>query len=461
MQAAAIVGRDFSVGLVAAALGEPVGHCLPRVDEAIGHGLLQPAGGGACRFVHALTRDAVEASLTTADRVALHRAVAEAVEAQFAGELAEHLGELARHWAHLAPYGEGAIARAWAIRAAEESVRRLAYEEGVRLYRSALTFDPVSLPDLDRGRLQVALGRAAFLAGDLEVCVESAVAAADTARRAGSPQLLADAALVLEPASDARVNAVAKQLCEQALADGDAPDPLRARLLAQRSHLAFHGGEQDRIDSLSTAAIELARKSGDARALADALRARQEACPGPAGLSERLRLASEMLALAQRTDSAHSAMWAELWRIDALVESGRLALAAEELSPLRIAVDQVGGPVSAWHLLRATAFLAQAQGRYSEATAAGRHAHDRMRPVEPATAYGSYFALHCVLAQQVGVTDEKPRSSRTNRSSPCRDSARWHGSTARCCCCAPVVPKTLRRPTGRLGPPRPGRCPPS
>ena len=53
---------------------------------------------GSYRFTHALTRDAVEATLGTADRVAVHRSVAEAIEAQFADDLSEHLGGLARHW---------------------------------------------------------------------------------------------------------------------------------------------------------------------------------------------------------------------------------------------------------------------------------------------------------------------------------------------------------------------------
>jgi predicted ATPase len=87
VQAAAIVGRDFSLALVAATLDEPVAHCLPLIDEAIAYGLLDRVGDlGEYRFVHALTRDAVEASLTTADRAALHRAVAEATQAQFTGD---------------------------------------------------------------------------------------------------------------------------------------------------------------------------------------------------------------------------------------------------------------------------------------------------------------------------------------------------------------------------------------
>jgi DNA-binding CsgD family transcriptional regulator/tetratricopeptide (TPR) repeat protein len=409
VQAAAVVGRDVSLALVAATLDQPVERCLPLIDEAIAYGLLDRVGDvGDYRFVHALTRDAVEASLTTADRAALHRAVAEATQARFAGDLTEHLGEIARHWVQLAPYGESATARKWAIRAADDAVRRLAYEEGVRLYRTALVLDPTSLPEAERCQVLVALGRAAYLAGDMHGCADAAVAAASAARAAQSPTLMGEAALVLEAAADAALNAVAKELCEEALAGlGDtAHAALRARLLAQRSHLAFYDGDQDRIRSLSAAALDLARESGDDRALVDALHARKEACPGPAGRDERLRLATEMLALAQRTNSARTAMWGELWRIDALVESGRLTAAAEELAPLQVAVERVGGPVSAWHLDCITAGVAQAQGRYADAAAIGRRGFERMRTVEPRPARGAHFSLQVALTGHVGVSDD-------------------------------------------------------
>src|SRR5262249_28249488 len=196
--------------------------------------------------------------------------------------------------------------------------------------------------------LLIALGRACYYAGDLSGCVDAALAAADAARAAGRAELLAEAALVLEPALDSRVNAAATQLCEEALArlDGSRPDAaptetrdrLRGRLLALRSHLAFYGGDQARTESLSAAALDLARGAGDDHALGDALRARKEACPGPAGRAEPMALAAEMLALAQRTGSARLALWGELWRIDALAEAGALADAADELSALQVAV---------------------------------------------------------------------------------------------------------------------------
>lgn len=227
-------------------------------------------------------------------------------------------------------------------------------------------------------------------------------------RATPSTQLIGEAALILEAVPDPALNAVAKQLCEEALAglDGTAHPALRARLLAQRSHLAFYDGDQDRVEAFSTAALALARGSTDDRALVDALHARQEACPGPTGRAERLRLATEMLTMARRTNNARTAMWGELWRIDAAIESGELEVASEELATLQVAVQRVGGPVGAWHLDRVTACIAQAQGRYAQAAAVGRRAFDRMFSIEPAPATGAYFALQCALARHVGVTDE-------------------------------------------------------
>lgn len=401
VQAAAIVGRDFQLTTVAAVLDLTVEDCLPLTDEAIAFGFLDQPG----RFSHALTRDAVAASLGTAERAALHRGIAEALERQHAGDLSQHLVEIARHRAHLAQYGEGAIAQYWLTLAADEAVRRLAYEEGVRLYQAA--WEIASVDPTERCQRQVTLGRAARLAGDLQTCVQAATEAATAAL---DDEQRAEAALVLEAVPDPGINTIAKRLCEDALA-GQVGDATRARLLAQRSHLAFYDGEQDRTDDLSRAALDLARQANDDQALADALHARQEACPGPAGRAERLLLATEMLELAQRTGNPRSAMWGELWRLDALIESGRLAAAAEELPALEVAVERVGGPVSAWHHDRVAACVAQARGRYEEAAAIARRGFERMRVIEKAPATGAYYALLAALAGHVGVSPEVARQA--------------------------------------------------
>lgn len=413
VQAAAVVGRDFPLALVGAVVGLPPAEVLAVADEAVAHGLIDGAGGaGGYRFVHALTRDAVEASLPGPGRAELHLAVAEAMEAHYAADLADHAADIARHRAALAPHGqeEAAVARHWAVRAGDEAVRHLAYEEGVRLYRAALAF-AAPLAGAERHRVLVSLARACHLAGDLESTVAAASGAAEAARSARRPDLLADAALVLEAAAQPGVNAVAKELCEEALGALGAPEGAggearRARLLALRSQLAYYDGDEAGVASLSAAALDLARASGDDAALAAALRARKEACPGPSGRAERERLASEMLGLAARASSPRNAMWGHIWRINALVEDGRLATAGEELHTLAVVVERVGGPVSAWHLDRMRACVAQATGRFGEAATLGRRAYERMHPVEPAPARGAYFSLLCGLARHVGILDD-------------------------------------------------------
>ncbi|MFI7065978.1 ATP-binding protein [Kribbella sp. NPDC050124] len=398
VQAAAIVGRDFRLQTVAATLQRSVDDCLPLIDEATTLGFVDRLDNDF-RFVHALTRDAVEASLSTTERTTLHRAVATALEA----DPGDQLATIASHYAVLAQYGDGATARMWMVRAAEDAVRRLAYEDGVRLYRQALTTRPLDPPECCE--ILIALGKAAYLAGDLQGCCAAAV---DAAAAAQSPEQAAEAALVLEAVPDPTINATAKRLCEEALARIGDP-ALRARLLSLRSHLAFYDGEQTRLDAISSEALDLARAAKDDRALSDALRARQEACPGPEGRAERLQLAAEMLELAKRTGSPRAEMWGEIWRLDALIESGRLAAAAEELPRLRVAVDRLGGPVAAWHHDRIAACIAQARGLYTEAAIIARRGFDRMRPIEPAPATGAYFALQIALAGHVGPSEESRR----------------------------------------------------
>ncbi len=204
VQAAAIIGRDFRVQTVAATLQRSVDDCLPLLDEATKLGFVE-----GFRFVHALTRDAVEASLSTTERTTLHQAVATALE----HDPEEQLATIASHHAVLAQYGDGTTARRWMVRAAEDAVHRLAYEEGVRLYRQARTTRPLEARECCE--ISIALGKAAYLAGDLQGCRAAAV---DAAAAAQTPEQAAEAALVLEAVPDPTINATAERLCNEALA---------------------------------------------------------------------------------------------------------------------------------------------------------------------------------------------------------------------------------------------------
>ncbi len=424
LEVAAIVGRHFSLLVVAAALGRSDIGLLDVADEAIGYGLIDRTGDdiGSYRFVHALTRDAVESSLDSGRRIALHRAVAVAIEATYARDLTEHLADLARHWAHVAPFGAAATARAWAVRAGDEAVRRLAYEEGVRLYRIAQHLLVTEVTDAERCELALKLARAAYFSGDLASTVAAARAAADDARAAADARLLAESALTVEAAPDATVNATARDLADEALAALNrdrVDDPaLRARLHALQSHLAFYAGDRAATDSRSRTSLDLARESGDDRALVEALRARQEALPGPAGRAERDQLADEMATAAQHIGRPRAEMWGRLWRVEVLSERGEFAAADRLLPDLGRVVRRVGGPVTGWLHDRAAAGIAQALGRYEEADQLSRRAFAQMRGREPAPAHGAFMALQTALSRHRGPVDDVVALARGEWSSP-------------------------------------------
>jgi predicted ATPase len=142
LRAAAIVGREFPLGLVATMVELPVAECLDVLDEAARAGLVE---GGAITheqwFVHALVRDAIEDGLGTPERLRLHRRAAEVIEKQHRTPQGSALFDLTRHWAAAAVDSDAARAARWSERAGSEAMRQRAYEEAVRLFRQAVHVD--------------------------------------------------------------------------------------------------------------------------------------------------------------------------------------------------------------------------------------------------------------------------------------------------------------------------------
>jgi len=428
LRAAAIVGREFRVAVVAAVVDAPVMECLAALDEAASAGLVEPLDPPVDhRFVHDLVRDAVEASLGTPERVRLHRSAAAAVEAAAAGRVEPWLADLARHWAVAAIAGERAQAAAWIRRAADEAARLLAYEEAARLYRLAL--DVGELDDVERCRILLTIGevlrRAEQVAGRVAACREAAA----LARRLGRADLLAEAAVTFESGyADVAHELQVRELCEEALAALDpAPTPLRARVAANLSDLCMYLADPEAAAAASAEALAAAERCADPAALMAALRARQLVCSGPDGVAERARLAEELLALGRSTGAPGARMWAHLWRIDVAFQRGDLAAVATELGPLAVCAEQVRGPVARWHLLQASAVLAQAQARFADA----RWLADQAVAALPPTASGhesaginragllSVVELHTGAAEDLrglgtgGYPDAAPRGPST------------------------------------------------
>ncbi len=369
VQAASIVGRQVPVTLVAAVADLPVADCLSALDEAVAARLVEVGPTPSeHEFVHDLVREAIEAGLPTPERVRLHRRAAEAIQDTYAGRIERHLFDLARHWAVAAVEGDAATAAGWIRRAADEAMNVLAFEEAARLYRQSLDVGGLHLDDEECCRLLLRVAAALHASADVNGRVDACLQAAALARRMGRPDLVAEAALILEgvfghPESDV----AARRLCEEALAGLEPDDTdLRARVTARLAEACMYLADE-RAAPVSEEALVLAADSGNYAALVAALRARQLVCEGPDGLAEREQLAERMLALSQASRDPSVEMWARLWRVDAAFELGDLRCAAEELEALRPVVAEVGGPWAQWQLLRGHGVLAQAHARFADA----------------------------------------------------------------------------------------------
>ena len=402
--AAAVLGEQFAVAVVACLIDQPVMACMQSFEEARDSGLLEAtATAGEWRFAHGLVREAVEAGLPVAEKVDLHRMAAQAIELRYAGDLGPWLADLARHWAAVAVTGERASAIEWAARAGHEAVRGLAYEEGARLFQMALDIGDPALGDEQRCRLLIDLADAQWRSSDLEGCRAACEKAVALAHRIGRPDLVGDVALTVEPIGDLAWDLNVRRWCDDALsAAPESETAYRARLLARATEASIYLGEHAAADQASRTALALAGRSADSTAVIAALGARQLACSAPENLAERDTIATRMVEIGVALRRATVELRGRLWVIDTLWERGDLAGIAATLGRLEWCARQAGGPFPRWHLLCTKAALAQARGEFTSALESGRAAFDTLRAVGHPAALGAYMSLVTALGHHIG-----------------------------------------------------------
>jgi DNA-binding NarL/FixJ family response regulator len=404
LRVAAIVGREFSVAVVAAIIGRPVLACLDALEDAVAAGLVEPAATtGEHRFTHALVRDAIEADLSTVERIRLHQAAAEAIESFYVGRLDPYLTDLARHWTVAADAGGRDRAVLWSRRAADEAMSRLSYEEAARLYRQALECGS-GLDDMSRHGLLLSLAQALRHSAELARAVPVCNQAAEAGRRLGRADLIGEAALVMDPVEVLQWDAPVREMCAEALAGlGTQTTPLRARVLARLAEISMYLGDLDEAAVTSEAALAAAASSSDRTAMIAALHARQVVCSGPEGVDERDRLAAQLLQIGMQLDSPATKLLAYSWRVDVCFARGDLAGVAAELENLRWWVEQAGGPTARWHLLRQQAALAQARGDFTAARQLADAAFDAIAPLRHPAAFPVRMALLVTVDHHCGA----------------------------------------------------------
>jgi tetratricopeptide (TPR) repeat protein len=357
LQVAAVLGSEVETDLLeAVAMAVFPDLDVPRtLQEAERARLLIWHGPDAHRFTHALFRETIHDQVASADRRALHGAVAGVLEAARAAGRDVPAALVA---SHLAATGDpsvrpravellrAAAVDAAAVHAYEDAVTHL--DEALGLARQGRGSDAL------QAELLLARGDACVALGDLPASREAFEMAADRARAAGRPVLLARAAVGIgsgEVGFEVPLfDRLQIRLLEEALAGLPASERVWASRVRARLSVAVSFTEDEaRRVALSESAIAAARAAGDDGALAAALAAHCDAVAGPAHSEQREDEASEVIRLARARGDLRSELLGRRLRLVARLEQGNMSGAGVDIETFAELADRLDEPLFSWY----------------------------------------------------------------------------------------------------------------
>jgi DNA-binding CsgD family transcriptional regulator/RecA/RadA recombinase len=362
VSAAAVIGSPIDPAGLSRITDRGMDDVVTALEEAMVAGILTDEF--EVRFTHDIIQEAARLELPRTARLALHLRTAEELERR--ADAAGRAGAIAHHRLAALPTGDAALAAMAAEHAADVALAELAWEQAGDWYQRALTAaDATEAGPGVRARRLIGLARAQMREYNMDGARRAVLEAAALARTAGDPDLLAQAALVMEGASDFAWDSIGRALAEEALAGiapGDSAE--RVRLRAQLAvGSVWQPSPQMHIEAADI--LAMAERVGDRRALTEALRANQILHSGPDGAEARLGFGDRLLSLAEGDDD--SALWGHLWRFDACCQLGAIATAEAEIAGIAAAAERLRSPLAQWHAVRCRAAIAVARGRYEEA----------------------------------------------------------------------------------------------
>ena len=377
LNVAAIVGREFDVAVIRAAVKLPLKQLTRAMDEAEACGIVTRLSGvaGRYRFSHALIPETLCHDLPQARCRQIHLRIARTIEGMHRANLAPHLAELAYHYARALPAGPWEKAFEYARRGAQHAQALLAYQEAARLCEMALAALELQQPVDEKQRCEILLrlGEAQYGAGLFNHTREAFQRAAASARSLGSAEHLAHAALGfgMPPLSPYHLDETLLRLLEEALAAlPDRDGPLRAMVLSRLAAELYWSADRQRGAALSRRAVEMARRLGDHATLIYVLYTHHLAAWSVDNLDERLRIATEIVGLAEDPSSRR---WAtSVWGLRAhylhfadLLETGDMRAVDEAIERYASLAAKLQQHLGYEELARATRALMD--GRFDEA----------------------------------------------------------------------------------------------
>jgi DNA-binding SARP family transcriptional activator len=342
------------------------------------------------RVRHELLRRTVYEGLSSLRAAGLHLRVGEALETQPEGRRDRIVSELAFHFRAAAPVAGSGRAIAYALEAAAQAERSLAFAEAAGRLDDALALGIADLPA--EAEVRCRLGMAWHLAGRPAAALESFAGAAAAARDCGDDDLLARAAIGFETAcwrpgiDDPRAVALLREAARGVTAE---PSAQRVRVLAHLSRALAYRGDHTAAGECWTQAVEMARTVGDPAALMVAL-SHAAWTRGSRPLDEILVDLTEACELASTLP--HDALLdvARGMRIALLIEAFALDEARADNESHRELSERSGQPFLKQVVAQHDALFALCDGRLDAAEAAANRANEIAREAEagPSAVHG-------------------------------------------------------------------------
>jgi len=327
---AAVYGRQFTAGELAAAAEQSVAEVLTGLEPAMQAGIVDASSNvaGNYQFTHALIRETIYEELTTLDRLRIHARAADALVSVHSARLEPVLDRIAHHYHAASALGGRDNAVLFALRAADNAARIGAYEDALLHYDRAIeTLERSGLTQDERlGRARILKGSALKQLGQVERSIEVLLDAVQCVHTHGGAELLVDALMHLAMSSSHIAQQHLIPMLNHALELLPRTESsARAKALATQAFAYRTLTDSAGLGQLVEEALQLAGRCADSVTRCDCYQLTMMAMRGsPASLSRRLELGAEYIAVAHATSSADLLAEAYHWQALNYLEHGRL-----------------------------------------------------------------------------------------------------------------------------------------
>jgi DNA-binding SARP family transcriptional activator len=394
LRSASIIGATFSGAVVAAASGYDRRAVERAIDAALAAGIVEIAEDGhAYRFVHALVRDAIAATLAPARRAGEHRRVAEAVEEVHRDHLDDVAAELVHHYVAASADGDLRGAIEWGERAASHALRSYAHEEAGRVI--ALVLDALGDVGHEPARLRLLLlgAEAASRAGDVARSRSLALQAYDVAVRVGTTAQIVDSLHLRWEygAESVRIEPLARAVLTQVDPDDHTTAAAAHSLLA----VCITHRTPDTAAAEGEAALAHAAASGDAMLECVHIDNWMYVRWSYESVAVRRERAERLVVLSRASGALDLELLGHTWTLVAALEQGDIEAAFDAVASHARLARRLAMPRYLAGMHQKQAMLALFEGRFDDARRAADTTLATMGTEEFAAGWGAQmFAIH-------------------------------------------------------------------